>query len=208
MSGVQIWRVMLDRPPPQDWLSDEERARAGGFMRPEDGRRFAACRTALRGILAGRIGVHPALVSIVQPPGHRPETTPPIAFSVSHSGDRALIALAPAGIVGVDLEQRSPRPLGWLGAQMTPAERARGVGDPLLRWVCKEAALKATGHGLALDAAGVAVPDRVPDRGGRILLTQPKPRFWHLSTLAPWPGHVAALVTDRAHRAIWHDWAQ
>lgn len=204
MMHVHLWRVALDRPARHDWLSGEERDRAAGFMRPADAQHFAACRSALRGILGQRIGMCPAAVPIMQPAGHRPESIPHVPFSVSHSGNRALVAVAASGIVGADLEQVSTRPRDWLASQLSPAERARGIEDPLSLWVAKEAALKATGYGLALDAAQVVVP--VGRARCRILLTQPKPRFWHLSTFAPWPDFVAALVTDRAHEAAFHDW--
>jgi hypothetical protein len=89
-----------------------------------------------------------------------------VAFNVSHTDGAALVALvgparaqeaAPAGLaVGVDVERAPERPRDAVAVGrrvFTEAERAWLAQDPegrfLTLWTLKEAALKATGQGLA-----------------------------------------------------------
>ena len=73
-------------------------------------------------------------------------------FNLSHSGDLALIALAPVP-VGVDLERDTPLDAQALAqAWFTPAEQGRlacGDDDFLSLWTAREAVLKAMGTGLS-----------------------------------------------------------
>ena len=77
---------------------------------------------------------------------------PSLHFNLSHSGDLALIALAPVP-VGVDLERDTPADAHALAqAWFTPAEQARlagGEDDFLTLWTAREAVLKAMGTGLS-----------------------------------------------------------
>jgi len=78
--------------------------------------------------------------------------SPALHFNLSHSGDLALIALAPVP-VGVDLERDAPADAQALAqAWFTPAEQARlarGDDDFLSLWTAREAVLKAMGTGLS-----------------------------------------------------------
>ena len=79
-------------------------------------------------------------------------TWPSLHFNLSHSGNLALIALAPVP-VGVDLESDTPADAHALAqAWFTPAEQAQlacGEADFLTLWTAREAVLKAMGIGLS-----------------------------------------------------------
>jgi 4'-phosphopantetheinyl transferase len=98
------------------------------------------------------------------PPGEKPRFTgaPDADFSISHSGRAVLVAVAEGRGVGVDVEAAPFR------AFDSSALRARMCSDPELRrlrevqpdaqpatlaawWTAKEAAVKASGRGLAED---------------------------------------------------------
>ncbi len=91
-----------------------------------------------------------------------------MAFNVSHSGRHGLIAIAPAGRVGVDVEERSARRDmdGDIRVLFAPGERSQfeALGgwrktDLFYRlWTLKEALVKATGIGLSLDTAEFEIP--------------------------------------------------
>ena len=80
------------------------------------------------------------------------------AFSVSHSGNRAVIVLSACGPVGVDLETerlvdfgQARRALMLAAADVLLGEFAAGVGDNarlLACWTCLEALAKARGCGI------------------------------------------------------------
>jgi len=89
----------------------------------------------------------------------------PLGVSVAHAGDLAVVAVSTAGPVGVDVEVVHPG--------QDPAD--------LRSWVWDEAALKATGEGLAGDAAAALAACDVRD-----LAPAPAP-----------PGVVAALALLR-----------
>jgi 4'-phosphopantetheinyl transferase len=110
----------------------------------------------------------------------RPTVRGPIDLSVSHTREWLVLAVVGSGRVGVDLEQTAAaRDLDALTTStLTAAERIEFAQVPsperaawfLRRWTRKEAAVKLTGHGLAvrfdaLDTGGpLAIADGVaPD---------------------------------------------
>lgn len=149
-------------PPPGDpagWLDDDERARAASALDATVRHRLLLSRVALRLVVGRALGRHPRDVRLGREPCPRcggPHGRPVVVdggdlhLSLSRSGGEALVALRRGLPVGVDVEQHvtGPRPL-----RGRPS--GRGVVDDLPRWVRVEAALKATGEGLARDPDGV-----------------------------------------------------
>eukprot|EP00434_Breviolum_minutum_P002575 symbB.v1.2.002276.t1/scaffold122.1/size316190/9 len=180
-SLVTVWDLQSVGIAQWKLLSDEERLRAEALAGSVDAqRRFVAMRAALRCILAERLGVRPVELRFRYGQYGKPELDAPwaqrrVSFSVSHSGEVGAILLlemsdqrhgaAPA--IGVDLEQRRPRPFLRLAKRyfttaevqtlqkLKEEEQARCFFD---MWTKKEAWLKTLGTGLAggltsLDAA-------------------------------------------------------
>ncbi|MBB4925726.1 4'-phosphopantetheinyl transferase family protein [Kitasatospora kifunensis] len=151
-------------------LDAAERQRAAAFRRDSDRSLYQVAHLALRRLLAERLGRDPAAVTFRRAPcpgcgqlHGRPEPVdaPGLEFSLSHSGDLALIALA-ADPVGADVERAdafAPGAGAEVANQLHPAERAelaalaerspqRWAAAAVRCWVRKEAYLKGTGMGL------------------------------------------------------------
>jgi 4'-phosphopantetheinyl transferase len=152
---IQIRVVELAQPPAlvarlEELLADDERERAS---RLADRPRWIVARAALRIVLAGRSGIAPADVRFVSGPHGKPALPGTrLRFNLSHSGDRALIAVADGVEVGVDVERTARRSTA-VERTLTAGERAAmGSADrhvELLRiWCRKEALAKAIGGGL------------------------------------------------------------
>ncbi|RVD63647.1 phosphopantetheinyl transferase, partial [Mesorhizobium sp. M4A.F.Ca.ET.029.04.2.1] len=97
------------------WLSEEERRRAEGLRLERDRRRFVATRGQLRRILASRLGIAPSDVELEygrQGKPHLSHRMPArdLRFSVSRSGDLAVVALSTRQDIGVDIEAVLPVP--------------------------------------------------------------------------------------------------
>jgi 4'-phosphopantetheinyl transferase len=139
------------------------------FAFPADRYRYQAAHVMLRRVLAGHLGAQPGELAFGREPCPRcgrPSGRPVLAsgpcFSLAHSGDMIVIAVA-HGPVGVDLERHTERCLCLLTGAMHAADAAvvvpLGEADrhrAILRWwVRAEAALKCTGAGIAhgMDAA-------------------------------------------------------
>ena len=125
----------------------------------EDDRRGAA-RSALASILAGYLGGKAEL----RPDGNgKPrlaEEPGRLSFNLSHSGDLALVAIAPGGVeVGVDVERHKPRrDLVRLAERWLPAVDAAAVAaagptelEPVFyaAWTRHEARVKCAGTGIS-----------------------------------------------------------
>ena len=156
------------------WLDEEEQARWQRYQHDGPRRRFALCRAALRAVLCKSAWlsamnslrlVHPITESRMR---SMQGVAAPVSFNVSHSGAHGLIAVAAAGRLGVDVEERStPRDLdGLISSVLGPDEQAelalaRGCRKLHLFfnfWTIKEALIKALGLGLALDMSGFEIP--------------------------------------------------
>lgn len=166
---VDVWQARLDLSPGDGAASllrvdaaDRARAarlRAGGW-------RWLASRAALRTVLAHYLGLEPARVPIVAGANDKPRlgsgAGPDLRFSLTHTGDIALVAVRLAHEVGVDAEEvREGVDMETLARDhFGAAERAMyaALGAEGRRvaffhaWVRREALAKATGRGLAAPA--------------------------------------------------------
>jgi 4'-phosphopantetheinyl transferase len=189
-------------------LCDEERRRADRFAFARDRNRFTAAHGALRGILSLYAGVPAAALDFGQDPGGKPRLRSPrdLRFNLSHSADRALLAVAWHREVGVDVEAvRALDELDGLAAScFSPVERRALAALPEeLRqqaffdgWTRKEAVLKLLGDGLsrALDSFDVALTPGEPAAVLRLEGGDARELWLHAIDVGP--GFRGALASD------------
>ena len=186
-------------------LDDGEKARAARFVFDRDRRRFIAAHVGLRRLLGEHLGVDPATLRFDAGEFGKPRLRdePRCAFSLTHSGDEALVALSDGPDIGVDLEAvREFRDVDELARQcLTPAELVGFDATPeaervlafLRAWTRKEACLKALGTGLQITPATVETGLDAAQR--RVEIQMPEGRRGLLvRTLVPMPGWIAAVA--------------
>jgi 4'-phosphopantetheinyl transferase len=210
-----LTRSLAEVPVGDGWLGPRERdvlARLTVEKRRSDWRlgRFAA-----KAAVARWLGVSIARVEIVADPDGAPQVrldgdAAPVAVSISHRAERALVAVGHGGTsLGCDLELIEPRSRAFVSDWLAPAEvalveRAGARRDLVanLAWTAKEAAAKMRREGLRLDVRNaVAVPDGLDDPAAR----------WHPLAVAwadgggrsrGWwrtePGWVTAIIGEPA----------
>ncbi len=155
------------------WLDESELERRSRFLHAQSRRQFTLCRGMLRSILCRKLGCGNEALSFTVSKFGKPiamvDGVPaPIAFNVSHGGYHGLIAMAPKGRIGVDVEERSlDRNLeAYVDVLFTPNERTeleQAEGGAKVKlfyclWTIKEALVKAAGEGLSMDPAGFEIP--------------------------------------------------
>jgi 4'-phosphopantetheinyl transferase len=143
-------------------LSDDEKTRYRSFVSPELQRRFLAARSVMRLVLAQHLDLDPKALSFVSNEFGKPRlaNAKPVHFNLSHSGDRAVLAVSDAAPVGIDLERiRSvdhvdlakryfhPNELAAIVGRLDAADQRRAF---FLIWTLKEAVVKALGCGLSI----------------------------------------------------------
>ncbi|RST55765.1 4'-phosphopantetheinyl transferase family protein [Variovorax sp. MHTC-1] len=210
--GIEAYRLDLDltSDPMRSWpvLTPGERAHAARFARHADRVRFAATRAATRRLLARRLDCCPAEVPFGETGHGKPfvdgDAQDLPLFNVTHSGAHAVIAIADAACVrdvGVDIERcdAGVDTQAILGVAFTREEcdAVWAAADPLaafyVRWVGKEAVLKAIGVGLAQDLHSIGI--RLA--GDRLLAVDCERAAWtsvQAITLAAPQGYAAALA--------------
>jgi 4'-phosphopantetheinyl transferase len=219
---IHVWHIHLDALSNvagafRAFLSDDERARADRFRFERDRMRFALTRGALRLLLGRHLGLAPGRVEFAYGAGGKPEVSSGpsrgLAFNVSHSAGRALIALAHHRALGIDLERERPLPEmdAIAESHFSPAERValRSLPPSERRaaffrcWTRKEAFVKATGDGLIhpLDAFDVTLS---PGEPARLLAVRDAPaeaaRWWLQDIEVPLGFHGALVVEGRPAR--------
>lgn len=153
-------------------LDDAERARAASFVFARDRDRFVRAHGYVRRKLGAFVGLAPKDVPIVAGDGEKPYVEGGrVSFNLSHSGSLAVLAVISGADVGIDLEtlDRSNRledDLDGLASMcMTGEEQAalailppaRRVRRFLSYWTAKEARMKLTGEGMALEPHTIAL---------------------------------------------------
>ena len=179
-AGISVVHVDLSPDPVREgeafgWLDPQEREAWQRYM-PGPRRRFALCRAVLRAILCDYLGCgneglsfgvsghgKPFAVVAGEPSG--------VAFNVSHTASHGLIALAPSGRLGIDVEERIPKPSldtlieAVMGAE-EQADLAVLAGNERLElfyrfWTFKEALIKALGTGFSTDPSLFELPSDI-----------------------------------------------
>ena len=193
------------------WLDEYERSRSHEFLQDGARRRYVMCRAVTRVILSSRLGCRNEQLSFgasryAKPFAILDGRPAPISFNVSHSGGHGLVAVAPIGRVGVDLEERVVRHnldslidyvLGPNEQAHLAKESGRGKADLFFKlWTIKEALLKALGTGFHLDMSKFEVPSDI--RVG----TEGIFRFPHMPAIK-W--RVMYLGTDEYAAAAAHE---
>lgn len=219
----QVWWAdpAAARPELLQLLAPAQRERWGRFKPPAARACYLAAHALSRIVLSGHLGVAAGEVEFdtTCPRCGRAHGKPRVRdqaagsagdagleLSISHSGERVVVAVARGVPVGVDVEQvdggRDPESVAELA--LSPAEResfwelppAARPAALLTYWVRKEALLKATGDGLAVSPSSVTVttpgdPPALLDWTAEPPLTLPV----YLTDLHPGRGHLGCLAT-------------
>jgi 4'-phosphopantetheinyl transferase len=224
---VDLWSSSLDADASvleycRACLSEEERARAARFVRPDDQLRFTLARGGLRVVLARYLGVEPAALRFQPGPTGKPALLDHqggphvLRFNLSHSHGRMLVAIAKGQDVGIDLEQvrGNLEPLKLAERFYTQTEYetiksrpAAGHACQFYRlWVAKEAVLKAQGAGIAaLQRCEILVSDSSSRASVRLSgdsAMQPDWTVQWLSCGQDWQGAVSAFGQDWSVRVL------
>jgi 4'-phosphopantetheinyl transferase len=203
--SLAAWEALLD---------PSERERGQRFYQARHRHEFVVAHGVTRHVLSRYAGVAPEALRFVRNASGKPALAgidAPIDFNLTHSGGRAVLAVATQSI-GVDLEERRAD-----RSAMEIAERFF-YGDELASirsrpideqntmffrfWVAKEAVLKAEGIGLGypLDRFAVKFSSDNPDRASVRSADPSRLReTWHIRMLGgdpAWPVAITAQGTD------------
>ena len=194
------------------WLDGPEQARLRQFARSGPRREFTLCRAALRALLCRELDCGNEELSFGASDHGKPfalvgSLPAPVSFNVSHSGRHGLIAIAPRGRIGVDVEDRKARrdmdnDIRLLFAPGEQAGLASAEGSSKADlfyslWTMKEALVKAAGVGLRIDTTSFEIPPAM-SRGATSCLVRlpvtPAVR-WRLENLGN-RSYAAALAVE------------
>ena len=172
---VDVWwfdtRAVATGPAGLADLGQGERDRAEAFLFPADRHRYQVAHLMLRRVLAGYTGTPPGALRLAREPCPRcgapgkpvlePGPRPAPSFSLTHSGDMVIIAVA-GRPVGVDVERDAAGCVCSLAQALHPADAAwvAGLAEPdrheaiITCWVRAEAVLKCTGQGIGHGLGG------------------------------------------------------
>ncbi|NBE53872.1 4'-phosphopantetheinyl transferase family protein [Streptomyces boluensis] len=195
-AAAHLWLADATRQPralerlARDVLDDGERRRAESLRRPSDRRCYLTAHVTLRVLLGAQLGIAAHRVRFRREPcpccggphGRPAPADPelPLHFSLSHSGDLALLAFSSTP-VGVDVQTTGPVAVAdEVQGALHPREEEELASCPEVdrpeafarAWVRKEAYLKGLGTGLArspaLDYLGSGVAPVTSPPGWRV----------------------------------------
>jgi len=211
---IDVWFIDLDDPSLCSEvlfsvLSDAEQQRADALQTTTLSNRWKAARVAMRCIVASQLQLTPERVTFGYEKLGKPFVFRPQSmfrsFNLSHSDNLALLAIASAGSIGVDIEKhRATNSILDLTdqfmslsetqqLQLKPAHEKVPFAYEL--WTAKEAFLKLSGDGLSFDPIHVSLQAtessslRIAHSGGEL-------RTANLRYLECPAGFSAAVVDD------------
>jgi 4'-phosphopantetheinyl transferase len=164
--AIHVWIIEINSQLPvlhklQQLLSSDEKAHAARFHQDKDAQQFIITRAILRILLADTLAVQPEDIHITTLGNKKPilaKNDKEVHFNVSHSGDRAIVAIANQA-VGVDIEFLQAgfeyHSVAEYAFSDMEAASLRLSNDPVQEffrlWTRKEAFLKGLGTGLIND---------------------------------------------------------
>lgn len=211
-NAVGLWHIdLLALRTHRDYyyalLSADERARAARLKVERKRDEYVIVRGALRTCLAGVMQCAVDAIEFVFGAHGKPALAPTpgqwVHFNVSHSHDRALLAISPTFELGVDVEKiRCDIDVLTLAQRFfSPLERQTLAGLPVGQhrasfftcWARKEAVIKCDGRGVSIGLDNFDVSLR-PGEPARLLRTQ-----WNAEDALRWSLH--GVDVDRSYRA-------
>ena len=185
-------------------LDDTERQRWQAYRRDEDRERFlVGCSLAKAAVAranhttATQVRLDRACSQCGKPHGKPHVTGSDVQLSVSHSGDRVVVAVAAATPVGVDVEhvRKASDPEALARYVLADSER-EGItpGDFFTLWARKEAVTKATGDGLRVPFRDVIVSAPAAEPAVLAWPYPEPPETVTLTDLDAGPDYAAALA--------------
>lgn len=203
-------------------LDADEQARANRFLFAKHRRRFIVAHAAVRRILASRVGVGPGELQFTGNSHGKPflKNVGAPVFSLSHSHEMALCAVASDGELGVDIEWCRELPHADLAQRFFAPDEAAAlkalaeddqVAGFFACWTSKEAYIKAKGLGLSLPLDSFSVTTH-PRQAPALLSSQYEPsdvgryRFLEVPVV---PGYRAVLAYrgNESEAPRYLDWA-
>lgn len=208
MTEIVVWSWSLEdrrfrSGDSEALLSAAERERARRFVDVRHQRRFLASRLGLRRILALHTGEAAAALVFAENKFGKPclPHHPDCTFSLSHSADQAVLALAEGMSIGVDIERLRAVEHGdiaaryfhaneaaWIESRQTEAEQRLAFFH---MWTLKEAVAKAVGVGMSLPFSHFEVAAAPP---GVLVAPPGSPGPWLLRFLDAPAGYLCALA--------------
>jgi 4'-phosphopantetheinyl transferase len=215
---VHVWQVSLNASSSlirrlQQFLHEEEVARAGRFVSERDRQHFIVARGVLRDILSRYLCVDPGYLrfdtnAYGKPSLDQPRGEPRLNFNLARSHELALYVFSYAREVGIDVEyMRADFDFEELAKySFSPYEQsilralpATAKQETFFRcWTRKEAYVKAKGKGLSipLDLFDVSLG---PGEPPALINSREDPQAtarWSFKELDPCPGYASALVVE------------
>jgi 4'-phosphopantetheinyl transferase len=215
--AVHVWRIdisqSVDAGPYRAVLAPDEQAKARRFRLPELEAAYVVAHGAMRSIIAAYERVHPDALRFGTTESGKPTllsstTSGRLEFSLSHSGDLALLAVTRDRAVGIDIEQwnadldhfhvaeRCFSPAELHALRSLAGNRERVVEGFYSAWSRKEAYLKATGQGVShgLDHFDVSLGSSEPAALIADRLDSSAPSRWKMFALTAGARYSAALA--------------
>jgi 4'-phosphopantetheinyl transferase len=210
---VVVVHIRLDDHPGNDTdvLDDVERAQAARFVFERDRRRYIAAHTAVRVVLGRCLDVAPDAVTFACGARGKPRLAGcavDLRFNLSHSGERALLAVALGREVGVDIEHTTADRdfTGVASASFSPSEIAALDRAPATErreaffriWTRKESFIKALGDGMHFPLDGFDVSAE-PSSDQLLLACHAAPEEmarWKMRPVVCEAGYTAAVTVE------------
>lgn len=212
---VHVWKISLEGDDARvrqlrQFLDGDELARADRFAFDHLRRRFIISHAGARMVLGSIAGRDPAMLRFEIGPHGKPSLIDcaDVTFSLSHSGELALVAVARGRQLGVDIE-RTERKMPedkFVERFFSPGEVARYLSLPADQrveaffncWTRKEAYIKARGEGLSrpLDSFDVSLAPGDPPALLSVKDVPGEPARWRMHSLDAGPDYAAALIAE------------